>query len=62
LNVVQKPATAINYASDKITINESYDIIDVATMVAFIVENRPVGGYTAQPSFGQGDAILTVNK
>ncbi len=29
-------------------------------MVAFIVENRPVGGYTAGPSFGQGDAILTV--
>lgn len=48
------------YTCDTFDIVETYDIIDTPDMVAKLAANRPSGGYTVQPDFRNGDAIISL--
>jgi len=45
---------------DKINVVETYDIIDYPDMLTKLTANRPGGGYLTQPTFTNGDAIISV--
>lgn len=46
------------YTGNSVEIAETYDIVDTDAAVAFLVSNRPVGGYTTQPALNQGAAVV----
>ncbi len=49
-----------NYSGAELNIVETYDIVDTPDMLAKLVNGRPSGGYTTQPDFTNGDAIVSI--
>lgn len=45
----------------ELVVAEFYDIVDVPSMLDNLTNNRPVGGYTVQPTLTDGDTLATIN-
>lgn len=48
------------YKCSSLIVTETYDIMDVSDLVDKLVANKPVGGYTSQPSLLQGVPFITI--
>lgn len=48
------------YYGDRISLIETYDIIDYPDMLDKLSINRPSGGYLTQPEFTNGDTIISI--